>query len=263
MSLLDACSLGFTYHGFPSFRIRDISLSFEPGTLAGLLGPNGSGKSTLLKLLAGLLRPAGGEVRLEGLPLARTSGFRKGRLLAFVPQSVRLAFPFTALDLVRMGRFPHVGRFRTLGTHDRAVCDEALRLCDASRFRDRRVDELSGGEKQRVFLASALAQEPRVLLLDEPASNLDPSHQEGLFEILSRLVRKRRLCVVCALHDLNLAARRLPRTVLLKDGAVLADGHPSRVLKPSALRKLYGISFTRVPLKGRAFLVVPRKEASR
>lgn len=263
MSLLESHALGYSYPGFSAFRLDDVSISFEPGSFAGLLGPNGSGKSTLLKLLAGILRPGLGEVLLEDRPLSRRTSMEKARRLAFVPQQVRLSFPFTAIDLVRMGRFPHVGRFGSLGPRDHAACEEALRLCDATAFRDRRVDDLSGGERQRVLLASALSQEPQVLLLDEPASNFDLSHQENLFGILESLVRKRGLCVVCALHDLNLAARRLPRVLLMKGGRLVADGHPRLVLTAKRVKNLFGVSVDRIPLKGRDFLLVPRKGRAR
>ncbi len=263
MDLLKTRELSYRYPDLPSFRLENVSLSFAGGSFTGLLGPNGSGKSTLLKLLAGFLKPRFGSVLLEGKNLLGMDGGWRARRIAFVPQSFHATFPFTAWDLVLMGRHPHRNRFRPVDAEDRRICEGALKRCDALPFKDRLLEDLSGGERQRVLLASALAQQPRILLLDEPATSLDLSHQVSLFGLLGELVRKEGLCVICALHDLNQALRSFPRVVLLQAGRVAADGIPAKVLTGRNVRAIYGVSVRRVPAPGRSFLLIPGKVVSR
>lgn len=257
MNLLSARDLSFSYPGLPSFLLSGVRLDLEPSSLTGLLGPNGSGKSTLLRLLAGLAKPSRGEVLFEGRPLSSLTEADRAKRLAFVPQSFSPSFSFTAWDLVMMGRFPHLGRFAPPGARDRAIAERALRLCDAEAFRDRPFDELSGGERQRVLVASALAQQPRVLLLDEPAAGLDLGHQVALFDLLADLSRREGLCVVCALHDLNQAARTFPRVVLMNHGRLVGQGAPSRILTARRVRSLYGVSVRRLGTGRKTPLFVP------
>jgi iron complex transport system ATP-binding protein len=257
LALLETRDLHYSYPHFPSFRLEDVSLSFGPASLTGLLGPNGSGKSTLLRLLAGLMRPGSGRVLLEGSDLAAMGESSRARRIAFVPQSFLPAFPFTAWELVLMGRHPHRGRFDPPGAEDRRIGEAALERCDALSFRDRYFGELSGGERQRVLLASALAQQPRILLLDEPAASLDLSHQVALFDRLGRLARRERLCVICALHDLDQAARSFPRVVLMRSGRVTAEGAPDRILTAGRVRELYGVPVRRVAVGKRKVHFVP------
>jgi iron complex transport system ATP-binding protein len=168
-------------------------------------------------------------------------------------------------DIVEMGRHPHQGRFHPPSKKDRAVCERSLELCDALSLRDRSFQELSGGEQQRVLLASALAQTPRVLLLDEPTKALDLAHQGSLLVLLRRLQRSEKLTLVCATHDLNLAGVLLDRVVLLKGGRVLAQGGPKKVLTPGRVRSLYGATVEGVRGRGgrRVFFLAPPREGAR
>jgi len=238
------------YPGAAGFSLSGIDLEIGEGESVGLLGPNGAGKSTLLRALAGFLPPAQGSLRFEGKDLALLSARARARKIAFLPQSVQFAFPLRVWDIVEMGRHPHQDRFRPLSQQDHKVCERSLELCDALPLRDRPFQELSGGEQQRVLLASALAQTPRVLLLDEPTQALDLAHQGSLLILLRRLQRSEKLTLVCATHDLNLAGVLLDRVVLLKGGKVLAQGTPTKVLTPGRVRSLYGATVEGV--RGRA-----------
>jgi len=247
--LFEIAGLRFSYSGLSSFQLQDLRLSLEEGESVGFLGPNGAGKSTLLKVLAGLLAPTQGAVLFEGKPLVDVPLRERARKVAYLPQTVQFSFPLRVRDIVEMGRHPHLGRFRSMAKEDRIVCERSLELCDASHLSERSFEELSGGERQRVLLASALAQTPRVLLLDEPTNSLDLSHQGRLLSILRRLQAEEGLTLLCATHDLNLAAGSLGKVVLMRDGWIESQGAPSKVLTPAKVRSLYGVSVTQ--FKGR------------
>jgi iron complex transport system ATP-binding protein len=259
MRAFEAKDLAFRYGAGSEFSIEGLSLSIEQGSLTGLLGPNGSGKSTLLHLFSGLRRPNSGEVLFEGTPLDAFSDRERARRIAYVPQSVHFAFPLGVREIVEMGRHPHRGRFERLGPDDHAACGEALALCDARHLEGRPYPELSGGEKQRVLLASALAQTPRALLLDEPTVSLDLSHRLELFGILRRLRKEKGLTVLVATHELDLAARFLDRVVLMKEGRVRAQGAPEDVLTPTTIRRVLGVDVDRMRAKGGFPVFVPRE----
>ncbi len=227
--MLRASDLRLPYGLAPGFAI-----DFEAGTQAALIGPNGAGKSTLLRALAGLI---GGGVELGGEPLSSRSRRRIAQQLAFVPQLDDLRFDFTVREAVTLGRHPHRGPFSPLGEADRAQVDRALEHLDLETLAERSVLRLSGGERQRVRVARALAQAPRVLLLDEPTAHLDLGHAADL---LRRVTALRDLTVVCVLHDLNLAALWFPRVVLLDAGRIVADGRPAEVLEPERVASVYG-----------------------
>lgn len=220
--------------------LRDMSLLARRGEMIALLGPNGSGKTTLLKILSGLLRPRG-EVKLNGRNVDTFDRRELSRLFAVVPQENRVNFPHTVAEIVLMGRASYHSPFALEGKHDLEIARASMELTDALAFSDRYFHELSGGEKQRVMLARAMAQEPEILLLDEPSAFLDLKHQIQLFDLLLRLNRERRLTVVAALHDLNLAALFFPRLVMLCDGKIYRDGPPSEVLTEKVIQEVYGI----------------------
>jgi iron complex transport system ATP-binding protein len=232
--------------------IRGVSVALRPGTLTALLGPNGSGKSTLVRLLSGALAPWSGEVRLGARPLATWPRRELAQQLGVVPQGTHLAFPFTVSEVVLMGRAPHLGRFAFEREADRAIAWRALQDTDTTELRDRLYAECSGGEQQRVLLARALAQEPRVLLLDEPTAHLDLRHQVEVYELLTRLVRDRALAVAIVSHDLNLPARFATSMVLLAEGQVAAEGAPADVLTRERLEAVYRtpLEVTRSPTTG-------------
>lgn len=260
MFLFEIQNLSFRYPSHSGFELHPTTLSVEKGGLVGLLGPNGAGKSTLLKLMVGLARPQQGRVLLEGRPLHDLPVRERARKIAYVPQGLHFTFPLTVMEIVEMGRHPYVGRFQPLTAKDRAVCERALSLCDALDFKGRSYAELSGGERQRVLLASALAQTPRVLLLDEPTLSLDLSHQILLFEIIRKLHREEGLTVVVATHELNLAGRFLDRLVLMKDGKVFAQGGPEKVLTPANIEAVLGVAVDKLSHKGDFPYFVPQNK---
>jgi iron complex transport system ATP-binding protein len=210
----------------------------EAGTLTAILGPNGAGKSTLLKAAAGLL-PFTGEVLIDGKPLSGMPRREAAQQIALVAQDPPADVPFTVLELVLMGRAPRLGRLALEGEHDREVAHRALADAGVEDLASRPIDQLSGGERRRVFLARALAQEPRLLLLDEPTAFLDLGHQAQILEH-ARTLAGRGLCVVAVLHDPNLAVAWADAAVLMKDGAVVVCGPAREVLRAPALEALYG-----------------------
>lgn len=238
--LIEARDLVFRHHGAKTLLFDRLSLFFPAGTFSGVIGPNGSGKTTLLRLLAGLLRPETGGVFLDGQPMAALPPRQRARSLAVVLQEPVLLFNFSVLEIALMGRAPHLGLWGLEQADDYAAARRALDEVDLRGCEDRPVQELSSGERQRAFLARALAQEPRGLLLDEPTAFLDLKHALELYEILRRLNRSRGLTVVTVSHDLSLAARYASRLVLLDRGRIAADGPPAEVVTPHRLREVYG-----------------------
>ena len=217
-----------------------VDVRAERGQFLGLIGPNGAGKSTLLRALSGVLRYQEGAVALEGSDLQSMPARDVAAMLALVPQIAPYTQGFTAFELVVMGRYPHLGRFQVEGEADDRIAREAMRRTETEQFAERTLDTLSGGERQRVFLARALAQQPRVLLLDEPTSNLDILHQLKILGLVRTLVDDG-LTVIAAIHDLNLAARYCDRLVLLSEGRVVTEGPPEEVLAPETIESTFGV----------------------
>jgi iron complex transport system ATP-binding protein len=222
--------------------LRGVDLQLDHGELLALLGTNGSGKTTLLRVLAGTLRAASGAIELFGRPLAEFSRGALARRVAVLPQSLELPGGFRAGELVEMGRAPHAQRRFGPSAADEEAVERALVDADALDLAHRRIEELSGGERQRVLVAMALAQEPDLLLLDEPTLHLDLAHQVALLNAIDRLRLRRGLAVVAVLHDLNLAAAFAPRVALLSAGVVVADGDPARVLTMERVRETFGVA---------------------
>ena len=217
-----------------------VDLRADRGQLVGLIGPNGAGKTTLLRTISGILRYRHGSVRLEGSDLMSLSPRDVAATLAFVPQIAPYTYGFTSIELVLMGRYPHLGRFQIEGREDDRIARDAMRLTETEQFADRTLDTLSGGERQRVFVARALAQQPRILLMDEPTANLDVLHQLKVLDLVRHLVDDG-LTAVAAIHDLNMAARYCDKLVLLTGGQVLAEGSPSEVLTPETIESAFGV----------------------
>ena len=236
----------------PPIEVRNLSVSFgdvpvvsgvdlrvERGSLVGLVGPNGAGKTTVLRAIKGTLSPDAGAVRLAGDPAGSLSAREAGRRVASVPQETNLAFDFRVRQVVEMGRTPHLGRFDGHGADDERAVREAMDAADVARFADRSVTEVSGGERQRVLLARALAQETQSLLLDEPTASLDVNHAVRTLELVRRLVDDGR-AALAAIHDLDVAARYCDEIVVLANGSVRAAGPPETVLTADALRDAFG-----------------------
>jgi iron complex transport system ATP-binding protein len=223
------------------FALRDVSLSVAPGSLTGLLGQNGCGKTTLLKLLSGVLKPELGSVRLGDRDLRRLSARSIAQQVAVVPQETHPAFDFSVLEMVLMGRHPHLGAFQLEGPGDLAIAREALAATGTAHLAGRAYMSLSGGEKQRVVIASALAQQPNVLLLDEPTASLDLGYQLEIASLLKDLNHGRHVTMVLATHDLNLAASVCDTLVLLREGQMLMQGPTREVLTSATVQQLYGV----------------------
>jgi len=220
--------------------VRGVDIAVQTGEVLGLIGPNGSGKTTLLRALSGAKRPDDGSVRLDGRDLYTMATAEIARSIAVVGQEIRLDFDFTVGQFAAMGRHPHLGRFSRMSDRDRDAVDRALAETDTSSLADRYVTELSGGERQRAAIAQALAQEPAILLLDEPTAHLDLNHQVEVLDLLARLNRARGLALLLVTHDLNAAGAYCERLLLLREGTRLAEGPPESVLVPQTLRESYG-----------------------
>lgn len=231
--------------------VRGVSFTAPPGQIVGLIGPNGSGKSTILKAISRVLTPWGGRVLWEGVDLGKLSRSQLSRLVATVPQTPHLPEAFTALEIVLMGRNPHLGLLRYEGERDLALCRQAMEATATAHLAGRRMGEVSGGERQRVVIARALAQEPRILLLDEPTAHLDLHHQMEVMDLVQRLGEGK--VVVVAIHDLNLAALYCSRLVLLREGQVFTQGPPAQVIAPENIEAVYGarVLVRPHPLNGR------------
>lgn len=221
--------------------LHSVSLEVRAGELLAIVGPNGAGKSTLLRVLSGGLRPAEGAVELFGRRLAEYDRRGLARTLAVVAQENSVAFQFSVLEIVLMGRAPHLGSFHFESPHDLKIAGDALRSFDLTTLANRPIQELSGGERKRVFLARALAQEPRLVLLDEPTAFLDLRHVAEIFGCFRKLRAERGLAVIATMHDLNAAALYADRILMLDRGAIASYGSPAEVLEPAKLRAVYGV----------------------
>ena len=238
-----------------------ISLAVRPRDHVVLIGPNGAGKTTLLRLLAGLLQRGGGELYYGGIPYERFDRRQLARRIAYVPQIRPARIPLTARQVVEQGRYPHLrpGR-RNLGRRDFEAIEGALRRVGLWELRDRSVERLSGGERQAVFIAAALAQEARVLILDEPTTHLDPRHQAEVTRILLGLKRDSETTVLAATHELRFAAQVADRVLALKAGTILRQGIPGEVLASAVLEEIFETPFETASA---APLPIPRVEAGR
>jgi iron complex transport system ATP-binding protein len=240
-ALLQAVDLSFAYRDGSTRVIDQVSLAAGRGDVVGLIGPNGSGKTTLLRLMAGMLRPESGQVLLDGQPLDRVKRRDLARRLAVVPQETHSTFDFNVLEIVLMGRYPHLGPFQVEGPRDLAIAREALAATGTDTLERRPFATLSGGEKQRVVIAGALAQASEMLLLDEPTTSLDLGYQLDIMLLLRRLNRERGVTMIVSTHDLNLAAALCSRVVLLRNGRVLTQGPTAEALTESNIAALYGV----------------------
>jgi iron complex transport system ATP-binding protein len=237
-SILSMEKVGFRYG--KSWALKDMDIGVGPGELIGIIGPNGSGKSTLLKVADGILTPQEGRATLKGRPICSYSRWALAQDVAMVAQESHFRFSFSALEVVLMGRFPHLRRFQFEKRHDMEVVRRALEATHCLHLADRAIDELSGGEKQRVLIARALAQEPAVVLLDECTSFLDLKYKREIFELISTVTKERSLSVLVVSHDIDLSAQYCDRMVMLKEGRVYSSGGPEEVITASNIEDVYG-----------------------
>jgi iron complex transport system ATP-binding protein len=235
--ILDVCGLCASYDGDPV--LQGISFSVPKGQFIGIAGPNGAGKSTLLRLLAGLMEPTAGEALLWTQPLTAYTRTYLAQQVAVIFHDFSCPYEFTVADLVAMGRNPFLGRWKSLSKQDHTIIQEAIELTDINHLRHRSLFDLSGGERQRAIIAKALAQQPSLLLLDEPSTHLDIHHQINVFNILRRLNREKGVTVLCITHDLTLAAQYVSRFLLLQQGILIADGPPMEIISRERIEKVF------------------------
>lgn len=228
------------------WALNDITLRVHAREILGIVGPNGSGKTSLLKVLAKIVRPQKGTIALYGQSLEAAAQEEVARQVAYVPQDNQPTFSFTVAETVLMGRFPHRHRsrwgygFGWDSRDDWAIASQAMTTMDVTHLAERSIMDLSGGERQRTVIARALAQTPKVLLLDEPTAFLDLQHQLEICSVLRSLKEDRGLTIIIVSHDLNVASQYCDRLVMLKEGAIFATGRPMEVMRPDVLQSVYG-----------------------
>ncbi len=220
--------------------LSGINLTVEQGEMLGIIGPNGSGKSTLIKGICRLLKPETGRVLIDGDDASHLSRGQLARLVSVVPQSPNLPDTFTAFEIVLMGRTPYLGRFRFEGMADFDIAWKAMGITNTQSIAERRMDEISGGQKQLLTIARALTQEPKLILLDEPTAHLDINYQIETLDFIRRLCKEKNLAAVAVLHDLNLAAQYCDRLALLSNGKIRAEGSPEKVITEKHIKEVYG-----------------------
>jgi iron complex transport system ATP-binding protein len=233
---LDNVSLGYGKQTV----LRNVSFEARPGEMLGIIGPNGSGKSTLIRGITRLIQPSCGKIFLDGNDISGINRQELAQLVAVVPQNPTLPEPFTALEVVLMGRTPHLGLLRYEGKKDLSIVKGVMEATQTLAFAERRVGELSGGERQRLTIARALAQEPKIILMDEPTANLDINYQIETLDLARQLCLKQKLIVVVTLHDLNLASQYCDRLVVLSKGIVYCQGIPQTVINAQIIKEVYG-----------------------
>lgn len=219
--------------------VKGISLNVNQGDFLGLIGPNGSGKTTLLRLITKVLYPRCGEINFKGENVFKMDSKEFCRSVAFVSQDFASNFAFSVMEVVLMGRIPHLKRLQFETKKDLKIAEDALSVCDILDLKEKIIDELSAGERQRVIIARALAQEPTLLLLDEPTSHLDIGHQIQILDLLKRLNRQNNLTIAMVVHDLNLASAYCDRIVLIDNGSVFKEGSPEQVLTYQNIEAVY------------------------
>jgi iron complex transport system ATP-binding protein len=237
MSILQAENISFSYNG--AWVLRDVSFAVQTGDFVGLIGPNGTGKTTLLNLIDGILRSQEGMLRIHGVPVHQMKRDVLAKIVAVVPQETPMIFPFLVQEVVLMGRAPHLGKWRFEGEKDLAIVNRAMAMTDTLSLAGRNMNRLSGGERQRVLIARALAQEPQLMLLDEPTASLDIRHQVEFFNLIKTLNVTQGLTVIAATHDINLASLYCDWIILLKEGRIQVAGRPAEVITEEHIQAVY------------------------
>jgi iron complex transport system ATP-binding protein len=239
MSAIVINRVSFSYSN--GLVLRDVELSVRKGEMIGLIGPNGAGKTTLIRLISGILNARQGEVKLDGQHAGKLKRNALAREVAVVPQQFSIPFAYRVEEVVMLGRTPFMKPFHDSSARHRDVIMQSMDVVGIRRLEGRYFSELSGGERQKVVLAMALAQEPKLLLLDEPTAHLDISHQVEILELLAHMNEEGRLTIIAAMHDLNLASAYFKRLILMKEGAIVADGPPERVLTSATVGSTFSV----------------------
>ncbi|MDO9535192.1 MAG: ABC transporter ATP-binding protein [Bacillota bacterium] len=253
-------NLKMQYNAHPV--LDGLEFDLQRGELLALLGANGAGKSTLLRCISRVLEPTGGSVCLDGRDISNLTALEIARQMAVVPQEGGVDFEFTVQDIVLMGRFPHIRRFQKEGEREQDIALSAMEMTGVAHLAQRPVTTLSGGEKQRVIIARAICQQPKLLLLDEPTASLDIGYQYELLELAVRLNREKGITIIAAIHDLNLASQFFDRFILLSEGKVLAAGRAEEVITAENIKKSYGVPAVifRHPLHGHLQVSIPKQQ---
>ena len=236
--MIEVNSISFRYH--EDWVLEDVSFRAERGEFIGVIGPNGSGKTTLLKILYRLLNPQKGEILFELVPMKKMKRADISKRIAVVAQETQLLFPFSVIETVLMGRSPYLGHLMFENEKDLEIAKNAMERTKIVPFSERPVDELSGGERKRVFIARALAQEPEVILLDEPTASLDIQHQIDFLDLILTLNQERGLTIIMASHDINIASEFCDRLILLRGGRIYKMGTPEEVITKENIETVYG-----------------------
>ena len=245
MTTLEIRNITLNYGKHPV--INDLSFQLRPGELIGLVGPNGCGKTSLIKSLSRVLPTLSGQILLDGKELPRFSRNELARIIGVLPQNPYLPETFTVSEIVILGRNPYLGLLSGESARDMAIVWQAMEKTGITHLAGRKIGELSGGEKQRVTIARVLAQEPQVILLDEPTANLDICHQMDIMDLITRLCREKSMAGLIAIHDLNIASQYCTRIMMLKNGGIYAQGTPEQVVTAENVREVFGTSSTIFP----------------
>jgi len=243
--------VGFSYASVPV--LKDICIELSPSEMLGIVGPNGAGKSTLIRCINRILSPQKGCILLDKQDIEEMSRMELAKKMGYIPQTASQVFPATVFDTVLMGRRPHLG-WRS-SEKDTEMVLEMLQMLNIEEFAMRDINELSGGQQQKVFIARALTQEPDVLLLDEPTSNLDIRHQLEVMDIIKNIVREKEISAIMAIHDLNLASRYADRIVMMHSGEIFSAGDPVSALTPENIEHVYGVEVKVSNHDGRPYIV--------
>ncbi|MGC8663269.1 MAG: ABC transporter ATP-binding protein [Thermoplasmata archaeon] len=236
--MIEINDLVFSYNR--NLILNKISFKVEDAEILGILGPNGSGKTTLLNVINGILKKDGGEILIKGKKIEKYSRKELARIMGVVPQDMVPAFDFSVFEIVSMGRYPHLGIMEPLSTKDEKIIFDALKKTGTFDLKNKSIREISGGERQRVFIARAIAQDPEMILLDEPTSNLDIRYQIEILEIIEQM-RSRGKTILMSMHDVNLAIRYCTKIALIHNGEILAFGEPEEVINENSIEIAYGI----------------------
>jgi len=267
MSIVKLDRIGFRYND--DWVLKNISFDVNKGQFVGIIGPNGSSKTTLLKIIDGILKPQEGDLCIDSTSSSKLKREALSKLVAVVPQDSLITFPFTVQEIVLMGRAPHLRRWRFEGETDFRIARQAMEMTDTISLMNRSINKLSGGERQRVLIARALAQEPQILLLDEPTAFLDIKHQIDFFDLIKKLNKEQALTVIAATHDINLASLYCGKIILLKEGKIHCMGSPEEVITEAHIREVYqtSVAVDQNPVTGQPRVTLlsshPSEEGSR
>ena len=263
MSIIKLEQIGFRYNA--NWVLRNVSCDIRIGEFLGIIGPNGSGKTTLLKVIDGILKPQEGDVWINGISGKKISRDNLARIVAVVAQDSQMIFPFSVCEIVLMGRAPHLSKWRFEGNEDFRIVREAMEMTDTLALASRSMAALSGGERQRVLIARALAQQPQILLLDEPTAFLDIKHQVDFFDLVKSLNEKNALTVVAVTHDINLASLYCDRIILMKNGRIHCMGSPEEVIVETNIKEVYetDVAVDQSPVTGRPRITLLGSHLSR